>query len=165
MCPGCEWFEPYIGHKSCGLTQGRETTLDGCRAMWTNRTSVGSPDFPLQEHVLRGFLASLNEEDGWDPICGCLFSQLPTLTHALLTLWGRSTLEQGLSWSGRQLGFGKHGCIWPRATCGWKSQGHSYGGHLHRQHIRRSPDHWGRPDCNSRWPSMFPGPMRASPTQ
>ena len=24
-----------------GLTQGIETALDGCRAMWTNRSSVG----------------------------------------------------------------------------------------------------------------------------
>ena len=58
-------LEPYIGHTSPGSDTGkRNTPLDGCRAMWTNRTSVGSPDFPLQEHVLRGFLASLNEEDG-----------------------------------------------------------------------------------------------------
>jgi len=55
----------YWTHKSWGLTQGRETPLDGYRAMWTNRKSVGSPDSPLQEHVLRGLLPSHNEEDRW----------------------------------------------------------------------------------------------------
>ena len=33
--------------------------------MWTNRRSVGSPDSPLQEIVLRGLLPSHNEEDRW----------------------------------------------------------------------------------------------------
>ena len=50
-----------------GLTQGRETALDGCRAMWTNRRSVGSPDSPLQEHLLRGLLPSYIEEDRLRP--------------------------------------------------------------------------------------------------
>ena len=35
--------------------------------MWTNRRSVGSPDSPLQEIVLRGLLPSHNEEDRWRP--------------------------------------------------------------------------------------------------
>ena len=50
-----------------GLTQGRETPLDGCRAMWTNRRSVGSPDSPFQEHLLRGLLPSYIEEDRLRP--------------------------------------------------------------------------------------------------
>ena len=33
--------------------------------MWSNRRSVGTPDSPLQEHVLRGLLPSHNEEDRW----------------------------------------------------------------------------------------------------
>ena len=57
----------YWTHKSWGLTQGRETHLDGWRAMWTNRRSVGSLDSPLQEHVLRGLGASHNEEDRLRP--------------------------------------------------------------------------------------------------
>ena len=62
-----------------GLTQRRETPLDGCRAMWTNRRSVGSPDSPLQEHVLRGLLPNHNEEDRlrphfWMPV-------FPTTAH------------------------------------------------------------------------------------
>ena len=51
----------YGTHKSWGLTEGRETLLGGCRAMWTNRRSVGSLDSPFQEHVLRGLLPSHNE--------------------------------------------------------------------------------------------------------
>jgi len=69
----------YWTHKSWGLTQGRETPLDGCRATWTNRRSVGSTDSPLQEHVLRGLGASHNEEDRlrthlWMPV-------FPTTAH------------------------------------------------------------------------------------
>ena len=156
----------YWTHKSWGLTQGRETPLDGCRAMWTNRRSVGSPDSPLQELVLRSLLPTTMKRTDWDRICGCLFSKvLPTLTHAMLTPCGRSALEQGLPWPGRQLGCGKQRCIWPRAACGWKSRGDAHGGHLHREHIRKSPDLWWRPDCHSRWPSMSPEPMTASPAQ
>ena len=50
-----------------GLTQRRETPLDGCRAMWTNRRSVGSPDSHLQEHVPRGLFPSHIEEDRLRP--------------------------------------------------------------------------------------------------
>ena len=62
-----------------GLTQERETALDGCRTMWTNRRSVGSPDSPLQEHLLRGLLPSYIEEDRlrphlWMPV-------FPTTAH------------------------------------------------------------------------------------
>ena len=69
----------YWTHKSWGLTQGRETPLYGCRAMWSNRRSVGTPDSPLQEHVLRGLLPSHSEEDRlrphlWMPV-------FPTTAH------------------------------------------------------------------------------------
>ena len=35
--------------------------------MWTNRRSVGSPDSPFHEHVLRGLLPRHNEEDRLRP--------------------------------------------------------------------------------------------------
>ena len=69
----------YWTHKSWGLTQGRQTTLDGCRAMWTNRRSVGSPDSPLQEHVLRGLLPSHSKEDRLRPHLG--MPVYPTTAH------------------------------------------------------------------------------------
>ena len=57
----------YWTHKSWGLTQGRQTPLDGCRATWTNWRSVGKPDSSVQVHVLRGLLPSHNEEDRLRP--------------------------------------------------------------------------------------------------
>ena len=47
--------------------------------MWTNRRSVGSPESPLQVHVLRGLLPSHNEVDRlrphlWMPV-------FPTTAH------------------------------------------------------------------------------------
>ena len=27
ICPGCEWFEPYIGHTSPGVCIGKRNTL------------------------------------------------------------------------------------------------------------------------------------------
>ena len=53
----------YWTHKSWGLTQGRETPLDGCRAMWTNRRSLGSLDSALQENVIRCLHPSQSEDD------------------------------------------------------------------------------------------------------
>ena len=50
-----------------GLTKGRQTPLDGCRALWTNWRSVGRPDSPVPVHVLRGLLPSHNEEDRLRP--------------------------------------------------------------------------------------------------
>jgi len=156
----------YWKRKSCGLTQGRQAPLAGYRAMWTNRRAVRSLDSPLQEHVLRACSQVRVKRTDWDHTCGFPFSpQLPTPTHALLTLCGCSALEQGLPWRGRELGCGKQRCIWPRAASGWDSWGHAHGGHLHRQPIRRCPDLWWRPDCCSRWPSMCAEPMRASPAQ
>ena len=69
----------YWTHKSWDLTQGRQTPLAGCKAMWTNRRTVGSLESPLQEHVFRGLLPSRNEEDRlrphlWMPV-------FPTTTH------------------------------------------------------------------------------------
>ena len=83
----------YWTHKSWVLTEGRETPLDGCRALWTNRRSVGSLDSPLKEHVLRGLIPSHNEEERlrshfWMPVS----QQLPTLTNNLLSPCGRSAL-------------------------------------------------------------------------
>ena len=155
----------YWTHKSWDLTQGSETPLDGCRVMWTNKRSVGSLESHLQEHVLRGLLPSHKEENRWRPhLWMPVFPTTAQLTHALLTPCGRSALEQGLPWPGRQLGCGKQGCIRPRVACSWKSRGHAHGGHLHRQSIR-SPDLWWRADCHSRRPSMGPESMRASPAQ
>ena len=156
----------YWTHKSWGLTQGRETPLDGCRAMWTKRRSVGSLDSPSRSMCSGACSQATMKRTDWDRICGCLFSpQVPTPTHALLTSCGCSALEQGLPWWGRELGCGKERCIWPRAASGWESRGHAHGGHLHRQRIRRSPDLWWMPDCHSRWPSTCPEPMRASRAQ
>ena len=79
----------YWTHKSWGLTQGGETPLDDCRAMWTNRRSLGSLDSPLQEHVLRDLLPSHNEEDRlrphlWMPV----FPTTPhTYTHPAYSMW------------------------------------------------------------------------------
>ena len=53
----------YWTYKSWGLTQGRETPLDGCRAMSTNRRFLGSRDFPLHENVIRSLHPSHNEDD------------------------------------------------------------------------------------------------------
>ena len=53
----------YWTHKSWGLTKGREKPLNGCRAMWTNRRSLGSPDSPLQENVISGLHPSHNDDD------------------------------------------------------------------------------------------------------
>ena len=39
-----------------GLDTGKRNALNGCRATWTNRKSVGSPESPLQELVLRSLL-------------------------------------------------------------------------------------------------------------
>ena len=154
----------YWTHKSCGLTQGRETPLDGCRAMWTNKRPVGKPDSPSRSMCSGASSQATMKRTDWDHICGCLFSQqLPTLTHALLSPRGWSALEQGLPLPGRQLGCGKQRCIWPRAACWRKSLGHAHEGHLHRQRIRRSPDLWWRPDCHSRWPSRGPETRRPSP--
>ena len=56
--------------------------------MWTNRRSVGRPDSPVQEHVLRGLLLSHNEEDRlrphlWMPV----YSTTPhTYTHPAYTM-------------------------------------------------------------------------------
>ena len=156
----------YWTHKSWGLTKGREKPLNGCRAMWTNRRSLGSPDSPLQENAISGLHPSTMKMTDWDCICWCLFSQqLPSLAHALLTPCGRSALEKMLPWPGRQLGCGKWRCIWVMVACGWRSRGHAHGGHLHRQHIRKSADLWWRPECHSRWPSVCPEPMRFSSAQ
>ena len=156
----------YWTHKSWGLTQGRETPLDGCRAMWTKRRSVGSLDSPSRSMCSGACSQATMKRTDWDRICGCLFSpQVPTPTHALLTSCGCSALEQGLPWWGRELGYGKQRCIWPRAASGWDSWGHTHRGHLHRQHIRRSSDLWWRPDCHRRCPSKCPEPMRASSAQ
>ena len=149
----------YWTHNSWGLTQGIETPLAGCRAMWTKRRSVGSLDSGACSQ------ATMKRTD-WDCICGRLFSpQVPTPTHALLTSCGQSALEQGLPRRGRELGCGKQRCIWLRAASGWERRAHAHGRHLHRQCIRRSPDLWWRPDCHSRWPSTCPEPMRASCAQ
>ena len=61
----CVWLVQaiYWTHKSWGLTQGTETPLDGCRAMWTNRRSLGSLDSALQENVIRDLHPSHNEDD------------------------------------------------------------------------------------------------------
>ena len=133
-----------------GLTQRRQTHLDGCRAMWTNRMSVGTRT-PPPGTCAQGLLPSHIEEDRlrthlWMPV-------FPSTAHPYTcpaSPYGRSALEQVLLLPGRQLQCGKQRCIWPRAACGWKSQGHAHGGHLHRQRIRRSPDLWWRPDCQSR---------------
>jgi len=164
ICPGCEWFEPYIGHTSPGVWHREEkhpymvAGLCGLTGgLWEARTH---PSRSMCSGACSQ--ATMKRTDG-DCICRCLFSQqLPTLTHALLTPCGRSALEQGLPWPGRQLGCGKQRCMWPRAASGWKSRGHAHGGHLHRQRIRRRPDLWWRRECHSRWPSMCPEPMRAS---
>jgi len=156
----------YWTHKSWGLTQGRETPLAGCRAMWTNKRSVEACTSPSRSMCSGACSQATMKRTDWDHICGCLFSlQSPTTIHALLASCGQSALEQCLPWRGRELGCGKQRCIWPRAASGWESQGHPQGGHLHRQCIRRSPDLWWRPDCHSRWPSMCPEPMRSSPAQ
>ena len=79
----------YWTQKSWCLTQGRQTPLDGCRAMWTNRRSVGRPDSPVQEHVLRGLLLSHNEEDSLRPhLCMpvCPTTALPC-TRPAYTVW------------------------------------------------------------------------------
>jgi len=114
--------------------------------MWTNRRSVGSLDSPSRSMCSGSCSQATMKRTDWDHICGCLIlQQLPTM----LTPCGRSTLEQGLPWPGRQLGCGKQRCIWPRAACGWKSRDHAHGGHLHRQRIRRSPDLWWRPTATA----------------
>ena len=119
----------YWKRKSCGLTQGRQAPLAGYRAMWTNRRAVRSLDSPLQEHVLRACSQVRVKRTDWDHTCGFPFSpQLPTPTHALLTLRGCSALEQGLPWWGRELGCGKRRCIWPRAASEWNSWGHALEG-------------------------------------
>ena len=133
----------YWTHNSWGLTQGRETPLDGCRAMWTNRMSVGTRTPPSRSMCSGACSQATLKRTDWEHICGCLFShQLSTLTHALLSPRGWSALEQELPWPGRQLECGKQRCVWPRAACGWKSRGHAHAGHLHRQSIRSSPGLW-----------------------
>ena len=92
----------YWTQNSWSLTQRRETPLNGWRAMWTNRRSVGSPDSPLQEHVLRGLLPSHNEEDRlrphlWMPV-------FPKTVHPYTcpaySVWPMCT-GAGVPWPGR----------------------------------------------------------------
>ena len=57
--------------------------------MWTNRRSVGSPDSPLQKHVLRGLLPSHNEDDRliphlWMPD---FLTTANAYTHPAYSLW------------------------------------------------------------------------------
>ena len=121
----------YWTHKSWGVTQGTETPLDGCRAMWNNRRSLRSLDSALQEMWSGACTEATMKMTDWDCICRCQFLQkLPSLAHTLLSLCGWSSLEQGLPWPGRQLGCGKRRCIWPRVACGWKIWRHAHGGHL-----------------------------------
>ena len=94
----------YWTHKSWGLTQGSETPLNGCRAMWTNRRSVGSPDSPSRSMCSGACSQATMKRTDWDRICGYLFSQqLPTLKHSLLTCvvdlhWSRGCHGQADSW-------------------------------------------------------------------
>ena len=79
----------YWTHKSWGLSKGWETPLDGCRAMWTNRKSVGSLDSPFQEHVVSGLLPSHSEEDRlrlhlWMPVFP---TTAHTYTHTAYSMW------------------------------------------------------------------------------
>ena len=90
---------------------------------------MGSPDSPLQEHVLRGLLPSHNEEDRlrphlWMPV----FPKLPTLTHALLSPSGRCALEQGChdqvdSWDVGKIGASGQGGmrVEEPGSCSWRS--------------------------------------------
>ena len=83
----------YWKHKYWGLTQGKETPLAGCRAMWTNKRSVGSLDSPLQKHVLWGLLPSHNEEDRlrphlWMPVFS---TTADTYTRPASAVWLIST--------------------------------------------------------------------------
>ena len=86
ICPGCECLEPYIGHNSWGLTQGRETPLDGCRAMWTTRRSVGRPDSPS-----RSMCSGIPFSSGPSPPASCL--------HYSPTSKQLKTLPRGNFWS------------------------------------------------------------------
>ena len=155
----------YWTHKSWGLTKGRQTPLDGFRAMWLTRGLWEARTAP-PEACAQG----LTPKPQWRGetvtafVDTCFPNNCPLL-HTPCFLCVRSALEQGLPWPGRKLRSGKQRCIWPRVACGWNSQDHAHGEHLHRHRIRRSPDLWGSPDCHSRWPSMCPEPMRASTAQ
>jgi len=143
----------YWTRQSCGLTQGRQAPLAGCRAMWTNRRAVGSLDSPLEELTLRVLLPRQGLRGYIETalVAACFAHNYPACpSHALLTSCGCSSLQQGLPWWGRELGCEKQRCIWTRVASGWDSWGHAHGGHLHRQHIGRSSNLWWRQDCHSR---------------
>ena len=116
-------------HKSWGLTQGSETPLNGCRAMWTNRRSVGSLDSPSRSMCSGACSQATMKRTDWDRISGCLFSQkLPTLTHALLTPSGRCALEQGChdhveSWDVGKIGASGQGgmLVEVPGSCSWRA--------------------------------------------
>ena len=60
--------------------------------MWTNRRSEGSPDSPLQEHVLRDLLPSHNEEDRlrphlWMPVFPTTAHPYTCHAYSLLPIW------------------------------------------------------------------------------
>ena len=156
----------YWKRKSCGLTQGRQAPLAGYRAMWTNRRTVGKPGLPSPGACAQGLLPSQGEEDWlrphlWLPI-------FPTTTHPytcpayfawlLCTGAGAAMMRQRTGMWEAEVHLAQGG-IWVEQL------GPCIGGHLHRQPIGRCPDLWWRPDCCSRWPSMCPEPMRASPAQ
>ena len=113
-----------------GLTQGRETPLDGCRAMWTNRKSVGSPDSPFQEHVLSSLFPSHNEEDRLIP--HLWMSVFPTTAHTYTrpaySVWLICT-GAGAAMTRQTAGMWETevylalGCMWVEepGSCSWRS--------------------------------------------
>jgi len=113
----------YWKHKYWGLTQGKETPLAGCRAMWTNKRSVGSLDSPLQKHVLWGLLPSHNEEDRlrphlWMPVFPTTAPPLhtPCLLHVADLHWSRGCHNEAESWN-----VGKSGASGPGQHLGGRA--------------------------------------------
>ena len=87
-CLGVSVWSHILETQVLGSDKGKTNTLRWLQGYVANMRSVGSPDSPSRSMCSRACSQATMKRTDSDRIFGYLFSQqLPTLTHALLSVW------------------------------------------------------------------------------
>ena len=87
ICPRVSVWSHILDTQVLGSDKGKTNTLRWFQGYVANKRSVGSSDCPSRSMCSGAYSQATMKRRDSDRICGYLFSQqLPTLTHALLSV-------------------------------------------------------------------------------